>query len=142
MALISKAQTVWQGTLQEGSGRVSLDTSGAGTFDLAWASRAESHQGKTNPEELIAAAHSACYSMALSNILAGNGTPPDEINTGADVTFDLEKGGIAGIHLVVVGKVPGLSSSEFEELAEKAKKECPVSKALKAVDITLSASLG
>ena len=139
--LISKAHTTWQGTLLEGTGRTSLDSSGAGTFDVRWTSRTDLHEGHTNPEELIAAAHSACYSMALSNALTNNGTPPEEINTGADVEFSAEKG-ISDITLVVVGRVPNISAADFETIAQKAKKDCPVSKALKGVNIHLNASLG
>lgn len=139
--LISNAHTVWQGTLTEGTGVVNLDSSGAAKLDLAWASRAEDHAGKTNPEELIGAAHSACFSMALSNMLTGNDTPPQELRTSAEVTFDISEGGITGIHLTVVGKVDGLTPSDFETLAETAKKECPVSKALSGVKITLAATL-
>ena len=140
--IVSKAHTTWRGDLAGGTGTVSLDSSQAATLDMRWASRAEQHtNGVTNPEELIGAAHSACYSMALANALTDNGTPPAELNTGADVTFSPEKG-ITDIHLVVVGRIPGLSHSDFERIAQKAKKDCPVSKALKGVDIHLTASLG
>ncbi|GAA4389406.1 MULTISPECIES: OsmC family peroxiredoxin [Brevibacterium] len=141
-AIVSKAHTTWHGTLAEGTGTVSLDSSAAASMTLSWAGRAETAiNGVTNPEELIGAAHSACYSMALSNALAQNGTPPEEITTGADVSFSPEKG-ITDIHLVVVGRVPGMSAADFDTIAQKAKKDCPVSKALKGVDIHLTASLG
>lgn len=141
-AIVSKAHTTWHGTLAEGTGTVSLDSSAAASMSLSWAGRAETAiNGVTNPEELIGAAHSACYSMALSNALAQNGTPPEEITTGADVSFSPEKG-ITDIHLVVVGRVPGMSAADFDTIAQKAKKDCPVSKALKGVDIHLTASLG
>lgn len=138
--LVSKATTSWNGTLFEGTGKVNLDSSGLGSFDLRWSSRADLHEGHTNPEELIAAAHSACFSMALANELANNGTPAESLNTGADVSFTAGEG-ITGITLVVVGRVPDLNEGDFLTLAEKAKKNCPVSKALKGVDIKLSASL-
>lgn len=140
--VVSKAHTTWQGSLAEGTGTVSLDTSQAATLTLSWAGRAETTmQGVTNPEELIGAAHSACYSMALSNALTQNETPAEEITTGADVSFSAENG-ISTIHLVVVGRVPGISPGDFDTIAQKAKRDCPVSKALKGVDIKLSASLG
>ncbi|MFB9776717.1 OsmC family peroxiredoxin [Brevibacterium otitidis] len=140
--IVSKAHTTWRGDLAEGSGTVGLDSSQAATLDLSWASRAAQHtSGVTNPEELIGAAHSACFSMALANALTENGTPPEDITTGADVTFSPDKG-ITDIHLVVVGRVPELSHGDFERIAQKAKKDCPVSKALKGVNIHLNASLG
>jgi osmotically inducible protein OsmC len=124
----------------QGAGRVSLDSSGLGTYDVTWASRAEDPNGRTSPEELIAAAHSACFSMALSHALAQAGNAPEALDTTAEVTFQPGEG-ITGIHLTVRGTVPGLSSEQFVEAAEGAKENCPVSKALKATPITLSASL-
>jgi len=120
----------------EGAGQVSLESSGVGTFDVSWPSRAEAANGKTSPEELIAAAHSSCYSMALSHGLAGAGTPPESVETQANVTFQPGEG-ITGIVLSVNGKVPGLTADEFAEFAEGAKKNCPVSKALAGTTITL-----
>lgn len=120
----------------EGSGQVSLDSSGLGTYDVTWASRAEEPAGRTSPEELIAAAHAACFSMALSHGLAQAGTPPERLETSADVTFQPGEG-ITGIHLTVRGTVPGLSAEDFATAAEKAKTGCPVSKALAATPITL-----
>jgi len=140
MDIVSKAHTVWRGTLPEGSGAVSLDSSGSGTLGVTWAARAEGTHGATTAEELIGAAHSACFSMALSNALPQQGTPPDELSSGADVSFSPDKG-ITGVHLVVVGSVPGLSEEDFRTAAEKAKKDCPVSRALKGVSIDLTASL-
>jgi osmotically inducible protein OsmC len=124
----------------EGAGRVSLDSSGLGTYDVTWASRAEDPNGRTSPEELIAAAHSACFSMALSNALAKGGNAPEALDTTADVTFQPGEG-ITGVHLTVRGTVPGLSSEQFVEAAEAAKATCPVSKALAGTTITLTASL-
>jgi lipoyl-dependent peroxiredoxin len=124
----------------EGAGRVSLDSSGLGTYDVTWASRAEDPNGRTSPEELIAAAHSACFSMALSNGLAKAGNPPEALDTTADVTFQPGEG-ITGIKLTVRGKVPGLSAEQFGEAAETAKANCPVSKALTGTVITLDAAL-
>jgi lipoyl-dependent peroxiredoxin len=124
----------------EGSGQVSLNSSGLATFDVTWASRAEEPAGRTSPEELIAAAHSACFSMALSNALAQRDNPPDRLETSADVTFQPGEG-ITGVHLTVRGTVPGLSLDEFKEAAEGAKSNCPVSQALGGTTITLDASL-
>jgi osmotically inducible protein OsmC len=140
MATTRKATTRWQGSLMQGSGQVSLESSNLGTYDVTWASRAESPDGRTSPEELIAAAHSACYSMALSHALAGNNTPPDRLETSAEVTFQPGEG-ITGIHITVVGTVPGLTPEAFQTFAEQAKANCPVSKALTGTTITLTASM-
>jgi osmotically inducible protein OsmC len=134
-----KATTVWSGSLLEGSGNVTLDTSGVGSFDVTWASRSEDANGKTSPEELIAAAHSSCFSMALSNALAKNDTPPERLETSAVVGFKPGVG-VTGSALTVVATVPGLDEAKFQELAQDAKANCPVSKAL-AVEITLDAKL-
>ena len=140
MATNRTSKTHWEGSLMEGAGSVSLESSGIGTYDVTWASRAEDANGRTSPEELIAAAHSACYSMALSHALAGSGTPPQSIDTQADVAFQPGEG-ITGIHLTVVGRVDGLSAEDFASAAEDAKKNCPVSQALTGTTITLDASL-
>lgn len=140
MATTRSATAHWEGSLMEGAGRVSLDSSGVGAFDVTWASRANEPEGRTSPEELIAAAHSACFSMALSHALAGAGTPPDSLDTQADVTFQPGEG-ITGIVLTVRGVVPGLTADEFTAAAENAKANCPVSKALAGTTITLAASL-
>jgi osmotically inducible protein OsmC len=140
MATTRTATTNWQGSLMEGSGRVELQSSGLGTYDVTWASRAEDPNGRTSPEELIAAAHSSCFSMALSNGLAKAGTPPESLETKADVTFQPGEG-ITGIHLTVRGTVPGMTAEQFAEAAETAKTGCPVSKALAGTTITLDASL-
>jgi osmotically inducible protein OsmC len=140
MATVRKASAHWEGSLLEGSGQVTLNSSGLGTYDVTWASRAEDPNGRTSPEELIAAAHSACFSMALSNGLAKAGTPPESLDTSADVTFQPGEG-ITGIHLVVRGKVPGMTTKDFLDAAEDAKENCPVSMALTGTDITLDAAL-
>jgi lipoyl-dependent peroxiredoxin len=140
MATTRTSKTHWEGSLMEGKGSVSLESSGIGTYDVTWASRAEDANGRTSPEELIAAAHSACYSMALSHALAGAGSPPQSIDTQADVKFQPGEG-ITGIHLTVVGSVEGLSAEEFASAAEDAKENCPVSQALTGTTITLDASL-
>jgi lipoyl-dependent peroxiredoxin len=140
MATTRHAKTHWEGSLFEGSGQVSLESSGLGTYDVSWPARAEEANGKTSPEELIAAAHSACFSMALSNGLAKADAPPQALDVTADVTFKPGTG-ITGIHLTVVGTVEGISKEDFEAAAEDAKKNCPVSQALTGTTITLEASL-
>ncbi|WP_433889565.1 OsmC family protein [Streptomyces sp. CA-111067] len=140
MATTRTATTQWAGSLLDGSGTVALQSSGVGTYDVTWASRAEQPNGRTSPEELIAAAHSSCFSMALSHGLAGAGTPPESVQTRADVTFQPGEG-ITGIVLTVKAQVPGLSAADFEKAAQDAKANCPVSKALAGVEITLDAEL-
>lgn len=140
MATTRNASTHWEGSLLEGGGQVALESSGLGTHDVTWASRANEPEGRTSPEELIAAAHSSCFSMALSNGLAKAGSPPDALDTSAAVTFQPGEG-ITGIHLTVRGSVPGMSADEFVAAAEDAKVNCPVSKALTGTTITLDASL-
>jgi osmotically inducible protein OsmC len=140
LATTRTANAHWEGSLFEGSGRVSLDSSNLDTFDVTWAARTEDPNGRTSPEELIAAAHSSCYNMAFSNILAKKGTPPTALDTRADVTFQPGEG-ITGIHLTVRGQVPGMSAEDFLAAAEDAKVNCPVSQALRATPITLDAAL-
>lgn len=135
-----KASTVWTGTLFEGSGETTFDSSGIGTYPVSWPSRAEEANGKTSPEELIAGAHSACYSMAFSNALAKNDTPAEKLEVSAVVTF-VPGTGITKSALSVIGTVPGIEEATFVELAEAAKAGCPVSQALAAVEITLDAKL-
>jgi osmotically inducible protein OsmC len=137
MAAIRTAKAHWEGSLLEGAGQVTLESSGLGSYDVTWAARTEPEaSGRTSPEELIAAAHSTCFSMALSHGLAGAGTPPESIDTVANVTFQPGEG-ITGIKLEVTGKVPGLTAEQFAEAAEEAKKNCPVSQALTGTTITL-----
>jgi osmotically inducible protein OsmC len=140
MATTRTATTQWEGPLIGGSGTVALNTSGVGTYEVSWPSRAEAADGRTSPEELIAAAHSSCYSMALSHGLAGAGTPPESVETRADVTFQPGEG-ITGIVLTVKARVPGISKEAFEAAAQDAKANCPVSKALAGTTITLEAEL-
>ncbi|MGH3503490.1 MAG: OsmC family protein [Nocardioidaceae bacterium] len=140
MATTRTANAHWEGSLMEGAGQVSLDSSRAGSFDVSWASRAEEAQGRTSPEELIAAAHSTCYSMALSHALAGDGHAPQSVDTRADVDFQPGEG-ITGIKLTVRARVEGLSSEDFATYAEGAKTGCPVSQALAGTTITLDAAL-
>ncbi|MFF3499377.1 MULTISPECIES: OsmC family protein [unclassified Streptomyces] len=141
MATTRSAHTVWEGSLTEGNGVIAFDSSGAiGEQPVTWAARSQEANGKTSPEELIAAAHSSCFSMAFSHALTGAGNPPTKLVTSADVTFQPGEG-ITGIHLTVEGTVPGLDEEAFVAAAEDAKVNCPVSQALKAVPITLSAKL-
>lgn len=141
MALTSEATTLWRGELATGTGTISLDSSEAAEFPVTWTSRSEGETGRTNPEELIAAAHSSCYAMAFSNILAKAGTPPESIQVTSAVTFDPANGGITGSHLLVSAVIPGISEEDFHERAEEAKANCPVSRALAGIEITLEASL-
>ncbi|MFD7367356.1 OsmC family protein [Nocardiopsis alba] len=140
MATTRKSTTHWEGSLMEGSGTVSLDSSGVGTFDVTWPSRAEQANGRTSPEELLGAAHSTCFSMALSHGLSQAGTPPETVDTSAEVTFQPGTG-ITGVHLTVQARVPGISEEDFQRAAENAKANCPVSQALTGTKITLSAEL-
>jgi lipoyl-dependent peroxiredoxin len=142
MATERKAEVTWHGDLMSGSGRIDSVSSGAiGGLDVDWVARSEDAQSKTSPEELIAAAHAACFSMALSNGLGQAGHPADELKTSATVTFQPGEG-ITKIALQVAGKVPGMSDDDFRQAAETAKENCPVSKALASVpEISLDARL-
>jgi len=136
------ARVTWNGTLFEGRGTIESVGSGAfGPLDVTWAARAEEPHGLTSPEELIAAAHASCFSMALSNGLAKEGAPAERLETSATVTF-VPGTGITKIVLAVRGVVPGLDETGFVEQAQAAKAGCPVSRALAAVpEITLDATL-
>ncbi|WP_341392625.1 OsmC family protein [Arthrobacter sp. G119Y2] len=140
MATVRSAHTVWNGDLFNGQGEVTLDSSGLGTYDVTWKARAEEANGKTSPEELIAAAHSACFSMAFSNGLAEAGKTAERIETSANVTF-VPGTGITESLLKVTAVVPGLTAEEFEDIAEAAKSGCPVSQALAGIKISLEATL-
>ena len=139
MATTRKASAVWNGTLKEGEGQISLDSSGVGTYPVSWPARSEEPNGVTSPEELIAAAQAACFSMSVSLALTNAGTPPTELRTAAEVDFTPGTG-ITAIRLTVSGDVPGLDAEGFKEAAEAAKAGCPVSQALSAVPITLTVS--
>jgi len=146
MAIERNAKATWQGDLKSGSGEFDLLSSGAVRGEqVTFASRFEQPGGKTSPEELIAAAHATCFSMALANGLAQDGHPPTKLETEAQVTLDNtgEGFGITTIQLKVRGQVDGLEERGFKQAAEQAKKNCPVSKALAAVPrIELDAALG
>ena len=139
--IVNSATTVWKGDLPSGSGNVTLDTSGAGTFQANWKARSEESGGTTTPEELIAAAYATCYSMQFSSELSKNGTAPTQLDTNAKVTF-IVGSGITKIDLEVKGQVDGISQEDFVRIAESAKRNCPVSAALASVpEINLSANL-
>jgi osmotically inducible protein OsmC len=141
MAVDSSASATWQGDLNSGSGTVRAASGAIGEQALTWRARAESRESGTSPEELIAAAHAGCFSMALSFGLGNAGHPPERLDTSARVTFQAGQG-ITAIHLTVRGTVPGLDEKAFVEAAEGAKANCPVSKALAGVpSITLDAAL-
>jgi len=141
MATVSRADTVWEGDLGSGSGRVHVSSGVFGEFPVTWADRAERKHGTTSPEELIAAAHSACYSMAFSSGLSKAGFKVDRLSTTAEVEF-VPGTGITTVTITVVGRVGGIDAAKFRELAEGAKDGCPVSKAMKGnVELRLNASL-
>jgi lipoyl-dependent peroxiredoxin len=142
MATDRRAEVTWNGSLMEGSGTIRSTTTGAiGEQPVSWPNRAEDSPTATSPEELIAAAHAACFSMALSHGLAQAGNPPEQLDTSATVTFQPGEG-ITRIALTVEGRVPGLDAEAFAQAAQGAKENCPVSKALAGVpEITLDARL-
>lgn len=139
------ARTAWNGGLEKGSGQVELTSSGRGTFDVSFPKRsAENADGTTSPEELIAAAHSACYAMQLSAMIAEAGGTPQSLDVKADVSLGPHPDGgfrLTGITLTVRGEVDGLDADGFAEAARGAKELCPVSRALTGVEISLDAAL-
>ena len=147
MATTRQAEATWKGELRTGSGVVTANSSDAfRELAVTWASRTEEANGRTSPEELIAAAHASCFSMALSGGLGRRGTPPERLEVSATVTFDQVEGGwrVVSSALTVRGQVPGISEGDFREAAEAAKDGCPISQALKgnvqlSVDAALSA---
>jgi lipoyl-dependent peroxiredoxin len=140
-----KASVVWNGGLIDGSGTMSLVSSGSATdMPVSWASRTEDSGGKTSPEELIAGAHASCYAMAFSNTLVQAGHAPEQLSVDAVCVFDVGEGGakVTRSDLTVTGKVPGLDQAGFEELARQGEQGCPVSNALRNnVEITVTATL-
>ena len=144
MATVERtASTVWEGDLAHGNGNLSLTSGATGDLPVTWASRTARSEGKTSPEELIAAAHASCFSMALSNGLAEAGHPPERLDVSATVTFDTENGPkVASSHLTVRGVVPGIDADTFAQAAEDAKDNCPVSGALKGnLELSVDAEL-
>jgi osmotically inducible protein OsmC len=142
MAAERRAEVTWRGDLMSGAGTIDRVGSGAfGPLDVTWTSRTEEPQGRTSPEELIAAAHAACFSMAFSNILAKAGNPPEQLNTSATVTF-VPGTGITKSVLEVDAVVPGIDDQAFQEAADEARDGCPVSGALKGnVELSVKARL-
>jgi osmotically inducible protein OsmC len=142
MATDRTAEVTWHGDLMSGSGRIDSVSSGAiGGLDVDWRARSEDAESKTSPEELIAAAHASCFSMALSNGLGQAGHAPEELKTSATVTFQPGEG-ITKIALQVTARAPGLDDDAFQQAAQAAKENCPVSKALASVpEISLAARL-
>ena len=140
------ARTAWVGGFMDGSGQTELVSSGLGTFDVSFPKRTADDGGAiTSPEELVGAAHSACYSMQFAHLLEDQGGTPRSLDVQADVSFGEDPAGglkITGIALTVRGEVDGIDEAAFAEAAQAAKDTCPVSKALAGVDITLDAALG
>lgn len=136
------ATAVWKGTLSEGSGTLNTQSGAIAAAPYSFKGRFQDESGKsgTNPEELIAAAHAGCYAMQLSHFLAENGTPAEKLDATAVVTL-IPGTGITESKLTLKGTVPGIEPAKFKELAEKAKAECPVSKALGAIKVSLDAKL-
>ena len=145
MSAIRRAEVLWSGDLASGSGTVSAKSSGAfESLPVSWAARTESSDGKTSPEELVAAAHSSCFAMAFSGALARAGTPPQRLDVSAEVTFDKVDAGwrVVSSALTVRGVVPGMTAEDFTAAAEAAKDGCPISQALKGnVDLSVDATL-
>ena len=145
MAATRRAEATWSGDLVSGSGHVSAVSSGVfSDLPVTWAARTEQPGGKTSPEELVAAAHAACFSMAFSGRLAKAGTPPSRLEVSADVEFAQVDGGwkVVSSALSVLGDVPGISADDFRRIAEEAKDGCPISGALKGnVELSVEASL-
>lgn len=145
MTAVRRAEATWQGDLPTGSGTVSAISSGAfHDLPVSWGARTESPEGKTSPEELIAAAHASCFEMALSGALGRGGTPADRLQVSADVTFDKTEAGwrVVSSALTVIGRVPGLDAAGFRAAAEGARDGCPVSVALKGnVALSVEATL-
>ena len=141
MAATRTAEAHWEGSLKEGQGEVELVSSGIGNFEVSWPARTEQSNGLTSPEELIAAAHSTCFSMSVANelVLAGN-PAPTSVDTKADVTFQPGQG-ITGVELTVTAVVPGIDADAFSAAIAAAEKNCPVSRALTGTTITVNASL-
>lgn len=145
MAEVRHASVVWNGGLTDGSGMITYVSSGVvSRLPITWASRTSAHEGKTSPEELLAAAHAACFSMALSSRLAKNGTPAAQLDVRAEVTFDNASGGwkVTRSKLIVRAQAAGIDDETFQRLADDAKDNCPISQALKGnVEVSVEASL-
>jgi osmotically inducible protein OsmC len=138
------ATAIWKGALKDGAGTLETQSGALKALPYTFKARFEDESGKsgTNPEELLAAAHAGCFAMQLSHFLAENGTPAANLDAKAVVTLDPAKGAITKSAITLVGTVPGIDEKTFSELAAKAKANCPVSKALGAIEVTLDAKLG
>jgi osmotically inducible protein OsmC len=137
----SSATTTWQGSLTKGSGTTHPESGAFPDVEVTWASRTERSAGKTSPEELLAAAHASCYCMALSNELSQAGNEPEQLNATATVDF-VPGEGVKSSHIVLRGRVPGIDQAQFEQAAESAGQNCPISGALKGnIDISVDATL-
>ena len=137
-----RAEVVWEGDLLRGGGKFTVGSGAMGEMPVTWASRTERSDGKTSPEELIAAAHASCFAMALSGVLAEGGTPPERLEISAVCTFDIDNLRVASVDLDVRGRVPGLDAEDFRNAVEQADEGCPVSNALRGnVEIRVNASL-
>jgi lipoyl-dependent peroxiredoxin len=137
-----RAEVVWEGDLPRGSGRFTVGSGAMSEQPVTWASRTERSDGKTSPEELIAAAHGSCFAMALSNVLAEGGTPPERLEIDAVCTFDVDNVKVSGVDLDIRGHVPGIDAEDFRSAVEQAEQGCPVSNALRGnVEIRVNATL-
>jgi lipoyl-dependent peroxiredoxin len=137
-----RAEVVWEGDLAGGGGKFTVGSGAMGEMPVTWAARTERPDGKTSPEELIAAAHGSCFAMALSNVLAEGGTPPERLEISAVCTFDVDNVRVASVDLDIRGRVPGMDAEDFRSSVEQADEGCPVSNALRGnVDIRVNASL-
>jgi lipoyl-dependent peroxiredoxin len=140
-----QAHTVWEGPLTGGQGDLEFASSGIGRYPVTWASRVEKADGRTSPEELLAAAHSACYAMAFSNTLAQDGNPPERLHVTSTVSLDPKEGGgvqVTRSVLEVTGVVPGLDQAGFQDAAERAEQGCPISNTIRGnVEVTVTATL-
>jgi osmotically inducible protein OsmC len=137
-----RAEVVWEGNLPRGTGKFTVGSGAMGEMPVTWASRIERPDGKTSPEELIAAAHASCFAMALSNVLDEGGTPPERLEISAVCTFDIDNGKVSSVDLDVRGRVPGMDPVGFQKAVEQADEGCPVSNALRGnVEIRRNASL-
>jgi osmotically inducible protein OsmC len=137
-----RAEVVWEGDLPRGSGRFTVGSGAMGEQPVTWASRTERSDGRTSPEELIAAAHGSCFAMALSNVLAEGGTPPERLEISAVCTFDVDNVKVSSVDLDIRGRVPGIDAEDFQSAVEQAEQGCPVSNALRGnVEMRVTASL-
>ena len=137
-----RAEVVWEGNLARGNGSFTVGSGAIGEQSVTWASRTERSEGKTSPEELIAAAHASCFAMALSDVLDEGGTPPERLEIDAVCTFDAESGKVSSVDLDIRGRVPGLDAEGFQSAVEQGDQGCPVSNALRGnVEIRVNASL-